>query len=176
MNWASICDRFNAGRSYSELFVASILFKNATIPKKVQLLYELYEEDHLLPQFEKTSGKSATLSAKYRKEGNYAFCNKQYVEALKLYTKSVATAPVDSSDELVLALSNRSAVLFRLTKFALALIDVNRSLKLKHPEFLKDKLQHRKSECISIIRSGNANKSCVVSTMQEKVIYLFSLV
>lgn len=69
----------------------------------------------------KTKPKSANESAKYRSEGNKAYCEKNDEEALKIYNLSVSAAPYEST-EFALALANRSAVLMRLKYYEVKLL------------------------------------------------------
>lgn len=57
--------------------------------------------------------KSASRASKFRREGNEKFRKCDSAGSLALYTQSVVHAPRDS-EELSLALANRSAALFHL--------------------------------------------------------------
>lgn len=57
--------------------------------------------------------KSASRASKFRREGNEKFKKCDNAGSLALYTQSVVNAPRDS-EELSLALANRSAALFHL--------------------------------------------------------------
>ncbi|KAK9302571.1 hypothetical protein QLX08_005453 [Tetragonisca angustula] len=112
-------------------------------------------EYNIIPQ---ASGdiKNAKESEKLREEGNKLFVstplkNHTCVDALKLYTKSIAYAPYPS-EQLALAYANRSAVLLKLHKYELCIQDIDRALALKYPDNLRAKLYVRKVECLNALR------------------------
>lgn len=76
------------------------------------------------------------------------------VEALKLYTKSIAYAPYPS-EQLALAYANRSAVLIKLHKYKLCIQDIDRTLALAYPNNLRAKLYVRKVECLNALKNPN---------------------
>lgn len=85
------------------------------------------------------------------------------IEALKLYTASVATAPLHS-EELALAYANRAAVLFQKERYGSALVYINRVLKMKH--FISiNELRRRKYDCISEILDGKEDKLHMVKEL-----------
>lgn len=108
-----------------------------------------------------THEKSTSEAAKLRNLGNEKYGAANYEEALRYYSGSIAAAPVDS-EELALAFGNRSAILFRLQKYELCLLDVNRALKTNFPERSKPKLLERKMECWRQLEKENEFKSLSV--------------
>ncbi|XP_043785490.1 SET and MYND domain-containing protein 4-like isoform X1 [Apis laboriosa] len=103
--------------------------------------------------------KDAKESEKLREQGNKIFIStplKNYtcVEALKLYTKSIAYAPYPS-EQLALAYANRSAVLIKLRKYELCIQDIDRTLALAYPNNLRAKLYIRKVECLNALKNPN---------------------
>ncbi|XP_006564916.1 SET and MYND domain-containing protein 4 isoform X2 [Apis mellifera] len=103
--------------------------------------------------------KDAKESEKLREQGNKIFIStplKNYtcVEALKLYTKSIAYAPYPS-EQLALAYANRSAVLIKLHKYKLCIQDIDRTLALAYPNNLRAKLYVRKVECLNALKNPN---------------------
>ncbi|XP_054290249.1 SET and MYND domain-containing protein 4-like isoform X1 [Macrosteles quadrilineatus] len=91
----------------------------------------------------KTKPKSANESAKYRSEGNKAYCERNDEEALTIYNLSVSAAPYEST-EFALALANRSAVLMRLKYYEEAARDINLALLNKNDAVPTQKLLIRK--------------------------------
>jgi tetratricopeptide (TPR) repeat protein len=90
---------------------------------------------------------------KIKKEyGNKAYQEGKDIEALHFYTQAVIAAPCDEktgkSKELSVALANRSAVLFSLKAFALALDDIRLALESGYPEDLHFKLLERKAKIL----------------------------
>lgn len=101
--------------------------------------------------------KNAKESEKLREQGNKVFIkgvlnNMTCIDALKLYTKSIAFAPYPS-EQLALAYANRSAVLFQLGLHSECIQDIDRALALNYPDDLRAKLYVRKTECLMILGS-----------------------
>ncbi|XP_020298423.1 SET and MYND domain-containing protein 4-like [Pseudomyrmex gracilis] len=101
--------------------------------------------------------KDAKKSEELRENGNKTFVkggldNMTCVDALKLYTKSIAFAPYPS-EQLALAYANRSAVLFQLGLHLECVLDIDRALAFNYPDNLKAKLYIRKAECLMILES-----------------------
>lgn len=134
-------------RSRCEIECTSDLFNVLPPNEKVSFTYNLLEEEDLLPNFSKCSSKSTTQALEYRSQGNKAFCRRKDAEALKFYTKSVSLS-LNESEELAIAYANRSAVLFKLGKFDLCILDIDRALSNSYPKPLKYKLYERKGKCL----------------------------
>lgn len=105
--------------------------------------------------------KNAKESEKLREQGNKVFIkgtlnNMTCIDALKLYTKSIAFAPYPS-EQLALAYANRSAVLFQLGLYLECIQDIDRALTLNYPDDLRAKLYVRKTECLIILESSVEN-------------------
>ncbi|KYN14829.1 PREDICTED: SET and MYND domain-containing protein 4-like [Trachymyrmex cornetzi] len=110
--------------------------------------------------------KNAKESEKLREEGNKVFVtgilnNTTCINALKLYTKSIAFAPYPS-EQLAYSYANRSAVLFKLGLYSECIQDIDRALALSYPDNLRVKLYLRKTECLMIM--GNHS---VEDTLKE---------
>lgn len=101
--------------------------------------------------------KSASRAAILRNLGNESYRLSRLSDALNFYSESIANAPIDS-EELALAFGNRSAVLFRLRKYELCLLDVNRALRGRLPEISKEKLLERQAKSWNRIQKENAVK------------------
>ncbi|XP_076242049.1 protein-lysine N-methyltransferase SMYD4 isoform X2 [Calliopsis andreniformis] len=106
--------------------------------------------------------KNAKESERLREQGNKIFVsipltNLTCVEALKLYTKSVAYAPCQS-EQLSLAYANRSAILIKLHKYEECIQDIDRALTLAYPDNLRAKLYVRKVECLQALKDSNAEE------------------
>ncbi|KAJ8673126.1 hypothetical protein QAD02_004388 [Eretmocerus hayati] len=110
----------------------------------------------ILPPTWKMNGntrKSSVKSTEIRKKGNEVYATKDPSKdrkVISLYSKSIAYAP-NNSEELALAFGNRSAIWFRLQKYDLCLIDIDRALNITHSNNLKQKLSSRKSECLMLV-------------------------
>lgn len=121
-------------------------FADVPAGEKVSFAYDMLLNDIDLPCINLDSTKSSTEASHYRVNGNKAFSRKQDIEALKLYTASIAYAPT-GSEELALAYANRSAVCFKLGKFDSCVADIDRALVENYPEALKPKLYDRREKC-----------------------------
>lgn len=107
-------------------------------------------------QSKRLSVKSVSESKRMRDLGNQSFKNGKYLEALNRYTQAVRFAPYPGPDQqdadtLSLALANRSAALFSLTRYRLCLLDIDLALKYGYPEANKFKLLIRKVKCLHIL-------------------------
>ncbi|XP_076292366.1 protein-lysine N-methyltransferase SMYD4 [Lasioglossum baleicum] len=84
------------------------------------------------------------------------------IDALKLYTQSIANAPC-SSKQLAISYANRSAVLYKLRKYEESIKDIDRALALPYPDNLKFKVNTRRTACLEGLQkqkySDNIDKS-----------------
>lgn len=71
---------------------------------------------HSVMKNETSNKKNIQKSEELRKQGNKEFQNKKYLASTKFYTLSLQYAPWESED-LPLALANRSAALFYMEKY-----------------------------------------------------------
>ncbi|XKL63349.1 hypothetical protein PGB90_005713 [Kerria lacca] len=124
------------------------LRRNSQIDDVVSVIYRQLISDGVLP---KNIRKSYIQASEFRNQGNNEFARKNYIDALKYYTKYIAFSP-DKSEEIAFAYGNRSAALFQLKKYTLCLIDINRALQQNCPESVKKKLLERKIKCKENIR------------------------
>ncbi|XP_038058725.1 SET and MYND domain-containing protein 4-like [Patiria miniata] len=115
----------------------------------------------------KTSSKSYELSRSWREEGNEWFKKRRYNEALLSYTKSVRTAPYDrdgasisDSQALATAFGNRSAALYHLNKYELAIQECDRAINHGYPKALLHKILQRKGQCL--IKMGQSKTAATV--------------
>lgn len=103
-----------------------------------------------------TSHKSSERSQQLRNEGNALYknilgdCIRHKEEVFKFYSDSIAFAPVDS-DELAFGFSNRSAILFRMSKYRESALDIDKALKTGKSgnSIFKMRLLCRKAECLA---------------------------
>lgn len=103
----------------------------------------------------KRPGKSPSESKRFRELGNKSFKNKNYSDALSHYTQAIRFATYPSREEpddcLALALANRSAASFALTKYRLCLLDIDLAVKYGYPDANMFKLLIRKTKCLHIL-------------------------
>lgn len=105
------------------------------------------------PAFE---AKSASESKASREKGNVHYQKQEYNAALACYSKSVIMAPhpdnsgdSGTSDELTLALGNRSATLYQLHRYNESIIDIDLAFKYHFPAHIQYKLYDRKGRCLT---------------------------
>ncbi|XP_078036028.1 protein-lysine N-methyltransferase SMYD4 [Augochlora pura] len=141
---------------------------------RIKFTLNVMLEYNIIPRVHRNL-KNADIAEKFRAQGNKLYTTGRLtraacIEALELYTKSVANAPC-SSKQLALAYANRSAVLLKVHKYEECIRDVDRALVLPYPDHLKAKLYMRKAESlkamqkkkISLEHTNNTelnNKSC----------------
>lgn len=98
--------------------------------------------------------------------GNKAYQNGKDLDALYLYTQAVISAPCDEvtgeGKDLAVSLANRSAVLFALKAYALALDDIKLALDSGYPKELRYKLLERKGKFLSAILRRERNVQGIV--------------
>lgn len=112
---------------------------------RVQFLSALLHDLNMLPKLLEVT-KSESVSTYYRNLGNQEFQKGKYYEAWQYYNLSLLNAP-DKTDNYVLAIANRSAVLFSLKKYRECLIDIEKVFATQYPEKLKGKLIKRQTQC-----------------------------
>ncbi|XP_023248036.1 SET and MYND domain-containing protein 4-like, partial [Copidosoma floridanum] len=104
--------------------------------------------------------KSAEASTAARERGNKLYrstthTKKIYLDTLSCYSESAALAE-DGSEELALAYSNRSALLFRLHKYQECLVDIKMAHQITKSDELRVKLLTRKMKCMKL-RNDKSN-------------------
>ncbi|KAF7995910.1 hypothetical protein HCN44_007017 [Aphidius gifuensis] len=123
--------------------------------------------------------KTVGQSMIWREVGNKEYTtakNKDYLwKSIEAYTKSIAFAPVGSS-ELSLAYANRSAVLFKARLYKDCLLDIERSLKAGYPDKLKTKLFLRQSLCFKALKLSSEPEAAWNSYHNIECLVLASLV
>jgi tetratricopeptide (TPR) repeat protein len=126
-----------------------------TDEERVTLLHQListHPEKVSAPGLAVFDGKCSATSIKHRNDGNKLFQKKNNNEALFCYNASVAYAP-SNSEELSLAIANRSAVLFELGEYEKCNSDISMAISCGYPEKSLYKLYLRKGKCMK--RQGN---------------------
>ena len=91
-----------------------------------------------------------------KEHGNKAYRDKKDIDALYLYSQAIIAAPCDpdtgKSKELAVALANRSAVLFSLKAYPLALDDIRLALEVGYPKELRYKLLERRGKILMFFK------------------------
>lgn len=101
------------------------------------------------PEFVKVQ-KTAEMSIKFRDEGNKFYRIPIYWNALENYNKALLHAP-KKSQEMILAYSNRSALLFRIKAYGASLKDIETCFNLGCSNELSEKLMKRKRDCQNLL-------------------------
>ncbi|CAF1100288.1 unnamed protein product [Adineta steineri] len=111
-----------------------------------------------------TNLKCVKTSTEYREKGNEAYASRNDQLALTFYNQAIRYAP-SYSRELSLALGNRSATLFNLKYYELALQDVHHALDFlssnDEDNIRRDRLEQRLYQCLK-------NKSEENQTIDDK--------
>ncbi|XP_011502335.1 PREDICTED: SET and MYND domain-containing protein 4-like [Ceratosolen solmsi marchali] len=124
----------------NEFKIMSYFVENVTIRK--QILAWL----HNVEQNQTSNKKNVQKSEELRKQGNKEFQNKKYFLSIKYYTLSLQYAPSESED-LPLALANRSAALFYIEKYEACIKDIKLALQYNYPKNILYKLHLRAAHC-----------------------------
>lgn len=144
--------------------VSKALLSCKTNNERVQQVYEVLNSLNAFPKVLEVS-KTSDLSTYYRNHGNQCYKECKNFKAWQYYNLSLLYAPLES-DDYVLALSNRSAVLFSMKKYRESLKDIEQVLSLKYPEKLKDKLNKRQKSCEEFLKGECEN---IVPTISDKI-------
>ena len=131
------------------------VWDNEEIRQELTSIYEQHLERVNLRR-ECRLGKSSKESKRMRELGNKYFKENDYFEALNCYTQAVKFAPYpnqenQNDESLALALANRSAALFSLTRYRFCLLDIDLALKYGYPESSVFKLLIRKVKCLHVL-------------------------
>ncbi|XP_065073690.1 SET and MYND domain-containing protein 4-like [Ochlerotatus camptorhynchus] len=92
-------------------------------------------------------GKDFAKALESKVLGNMEFQCKRWQDALQCYNDAFLLLPSENDAEKAVILANRSAVLFHLNKYDLALRDIEYSIQLNYPENMRYKLMERKARC-----------------------------
>lgn len=115
-----------------------------------------------------TASKSTLDANSFRTLGNELYKRGDLDQALKLYTKSVASS-LEHTRESALAYANRSAVFFTKKEFIPCLLDINRAFAGSYPEDLRVKLYDRKERCLAGIRASFENIDGVLDNETDPI-------
>lgn len=100
-----------------------------------------------------TYGKDRDEAIDLKEKGNLEFLKGNKNEALNLYTDSILLYPIDGDKkEHSILRANRSAVLYELNEYELALNDIEKALKIGYPTDLLYKILDRKAKCLLALK------------------------
>ncbi|KOC67549.1 SET and MYND domain-containing protein 4 [Habropoda laboriosa] len=97
-------------------------------------------------RYENKESKSIAKAQKFKAMGNKEFQAKNFTESIQFYTKCLQHAPANSN-ELPIAIANRSASLFYLNRYDDCIKDIELAIKLNYPKELHYKLYLRAVQC-----------------------------
>ncbi|CAH2093205.1 unnamed protein product [Euphydryas editha] len=94
--------------------------------------------------------KSAQMSEKYRNEGIKMYKNNDYKSIFLIYNQAILRAPKNSR-ELKLAISNRSALFYKLKVYKACLRDIDTCFEMGCPDDILIKLKKRRKDVKKLI-------------------------
>ena len=114
-----------------------------------------------------TGGTKSNVDAlKFKDLGNKQFQKGHYDEAIKLYTKSIAYAPVENeATTLAVSYANRSAALFHKGLHEVALLDIERAIGNNYPMEMCYKLYERKGKCSQLLGDKRIAADCFTKAL-----------
>lgn len=104
--------------------------------------------------------KDNELSIDFRKKGNEKYHNKNWLEAMELYNRSLCLAEI-GTENVSIAYGNRSACFFELKLYAKCIADIELAKKAKYPDHLMPKLLSRHEECLKLMENMDQPKILV---------------
>lgn len=135
-----------------------LIWNNDELRNEIARIYSRDSQRIAATKGTSNSSKSQVISKQMRDLGNQSFKDGRYREALKQYTQAVRFASYPTNDAgaiqdntLALALANRSAALYSLTRYRLCLLDIDLATKYGYPEANMFKLLIRKVKCLHIL-------------------------
>lgn len=122
-----------------------------------------YPEARLLPlEFPGVGKRDRDRALKLKETGNGSFGRGQFLKALDNYSDAAIVAP---ENELPIILANRSAVLYHLESFELAISDAEEAVRLGYPKELLYKLEERRARCLLALKKHNSAIDAFRSTL-----------
>lgn len=101
--------------------------------------------------------KMVETSQYFRKLADESLEAKDYKNAFAFYNQALLCAPKDSSDSLLEAYYGRATMLFKKTCFEACLVDIEKCLAWKHPDY-QSKLKQMKEVCQKKIKANGSSK------------------
>lgn len=141
-------DQLRAKLSVEEFKKFSLLETDEARFEFVHNLKELNIDNIITTNKNATNGKDICKANSYKKLGNAEFLNEKWLNALKFYNLSYTLIPSDNNKDIAIILANRSAALYHLDKFDLALKDIERSLAAGYPNDMHYKVKERRARCL----------------------------
>uniref|UniRef100_A0A182QSN0 MYND-type domain-containing protein n=1 Tax=Anopheles farauti TaxID=69004 RepID=A0A182QSN0_9DIPT len=111
------------------------------------------------------NGKGMEQATALKTLGNKAFQAERWNDALVFYNKCYVATPKENVQEKSIILANRSAALYHLEKYDLALRDIQRALAHQYPKQMMYKLTERKARCYLAKKDYEAALECFKATV-----------
>uniref|UniRef100_A0A182T3J0 MYND-type domain-containing protein n=1 Tax=Anopheles maculatus TaxID=74869 RepID=A0A182T3J0_9DIPT len=111
------------------------------------------------------NGKGMEQAVALKTLGNKAFQAERWNEALVFYNKCYLSTPKENVQEKSIILANRSAALYHLEKYDLALRDIQRALAHQYPNQMMYKLTERKARCYLAKKDYETALECFKATV-----------
>uniref|UniRef100_A0A182TQX6 MYND-type domain-containing protein n=1 Tax=Anopheles melas TaxID=34690 RepID=A0A182TQX6_9DIPT len=111
------------------------------------------------------NGKGMEQATALKTLGNKAFQAERWNDALVFYNKCYVSTPKENVQEKSIILANRSAALYHLEKYDLALRDIQRALDHQYPNQMMYKLVERKARCFLAKKEYEAALECFKATV-----------
>ncbi|KAK0172396.1 hypothetical protein PV328_005718 [Microctonus aethiopoides] len=123
-----------------------------------------YPEAHCLPlEVEDYQLKDMTKALRLKETGNKYFGRGIFFKALESYSSAIIITP---RKELGIFLGNRSAALYNLEYYHLAIIDIKEALNIGYPQELYYKLEERRAKCYLALGNGIKSSDAFKKTLQ----------
>lgn len=144
----SFCDKVRASLSEDEFKEFSHLKTDEARFNFVHNLKQVNDNNIVTANRIVSNGKDINKANSYKKLGNTEFQKERWLNALKFYNLSYLFMPNDCEKDISIILANRSAALYHLEKFDLALKDIERSITVGYPSDMQYKVKERKARCL----------------------------
>ncbi|XP_065209611.1 SET and MYND domain-containing protein 4-like [Planococcus citri] len=139
-------------------------FKNLkTVEEKITFVNGLENSPMYPINAQVNRGKDSETAKKLKEQGNGCFQKGKYNDAIRFYSQSILKAPQNGSEsnqEMPVYFANRSAALYHLKEYTLALKDIDFAMANNYPKDLQHKLLDRKARCLLALEKFQ--KACEV--------------
>ncbi|XP_063706013.1 SET and MYND domain-containing protein 4-like [Culicoides brevitarsis] len=120
----------------------------------------------LIDKNEVAAGKNEKLAIEARSLANNLFMKeKDFVQALELYNKSLCLSPV-GSENIGICYANRSAVFFESGFYQFCLDNIELALENNYPEQMKPKLEARRLKCLEFLKKSKKESAETESAIE----------
>ncbi|CAB3377928.1 Hypothetical predicted protein [Cloeon dipterum] len=134
--------------------------------QRIRYVAKLLANKDLLPRLQPAgSGKKSDFALERRNEGNKLFQKGDFDKAQQMYSASLLVA--DDPESMCLALANRSAALYNMKQYRLALNDIKELYAIgAYPKHLLYKVSERRARCFLAMDQRLSARDAFRQTMQ----------